>query len=513
VSPRNISVFDARSLDLLRTVAMTPAPLTPTAAAISPDGRLVVIGSQTGLLSFVDTLTGELRPAVAGQHAAIVRILFPLRGRTVVSVANDGSVIVWDPRTAKPDQFLTGPTGPVAGAAVSPDGSTLYTSSINGVVLAWDLTGERGFGSRFAAGSAPPCCDPASPRAPPLAVSPDGSRFATRLGSSTVGLFSSRTLRLITSFAIGHDGNAITALAWSRTGDELAVGGHSGLVQLWSSTSPPRLEQTFTGLRSRFGQPEAIQAVAFSSDGKLLAASDDDKIGSNGETASNADYASLAIWRTATGKLLASPSGLNAQGGHGVERFAGDDLLAFAPRGHLLAMSLFDRSIVIFDASSGDVVQVLAPDAATTSLAFAPDGTLVDGTAAGTVEFWNPTTGNRLGLPLVAGATAVANIAFDPSGQRLVTAGLGDGTVKLWFTATLQQQGSVLNTDQGATASAVFERGVNRLLAVDDAGNGFTWPMSSPAWEHRACDVAGLNLTRQEWSQLIIGRSYASLCP
>ena len=513
VSPRRVSVFDARSLRLLRTVVMTPAPLAPTAAAISPDGRVVVIGSQTGSLSFLDTSTGELRPAAEGQHAAVDRILFPSQGRTVVSVANDDSVIVWDPQTAKPEQVLTGPAGPVAGAAISPKGSTLYTSSFNGVVLAWDLTGERRFGSRFAAGSAPSCCDPVSPRAPPLAVSPDGSRFATRLGSSAVGLFSSRTLRLITSFAIGHDGNGITALAWSPASDRIAVGGHSGLMQLWSTGVPPKLERTFSGLQSRFGEPEAIQAVAFSSDDKLLAASDDDKIGSNGETASNADYASLAIWQTATGKPVASPSGLNSQGGHGVEPFAGDDLLAFSPRSRLLAVSLFDRSIVIFDASSGDVVRVLAPDAATTSLAFAPDGTLANGTAAGTGEFWNPTTGNQLGLPLVAGATAVANIAFDPSGQRFVTAGLGDGTVKLWFTATLQQQGSVLSTDQGATATAAFEPDANHLIAVDDAGNGFRWPTSIAAWERQACGVAGRNLSRQEWSQRIIGHPYAPICP
>jgi DNA-binding SARP family transcriptional activator/WD40 repeat protein len=513
VSPRSLSVFDARTLRLLRTVVMTPAPVAPTAAAISPDGRLAVIGSQTGSLSFLDTLTGNLRQAAEGQHAAIARILFQSQGRTVVSVANDDSVIVWDPQTARPDQVLSGPAGPVAGAAITPDGSTLYTSSFNGLVLAWDLTGERRFGSRFAVGSVPPCCDPVSPRAPPLVVSPDGSRFATRLGSSTVGLFSSRTRRLITSFATGHDGNGITALVWSPASDRIAVGGHSGLVQLWSASVPPKLERTFTGLHSRFGQPEAIQAVAFSSDGKLLAASDDDKIGSNRGTASNADYASIAIWRTATGKPLASPKGLNAQGGHGVERFAGDDLLAFSPRGRLLAVSLFDRSIVIFDASSGDVVQVLAPDAATTSLAFATDGTLANGTAAGTVEFWNLTTGNRIGSPLVAGATAIAGIAFDAGGERFVTSGLGDGTVKLWFTATLQQQGSVLSTDQGATASVVFERDVNRLVAVDDAGKGFTWPTSLDAWEDQACAVAGRNLTRREWSQLIIGRTYAPICP
>jgi WD40 repeat protein len=326
-------------------------------------------------------------------------------------------------------------------------------------------------------------------------------------------VFSSKTLRPVTSFTIGNTRNVITALAWSPVGDQLAVGGHSGLVELWSTHGEPRQLSTLTGLRSRYGQPEAIQAVAFSSDGKLLAASDDDKIGSSGRTVSNSDYASLAIWRTTTGRLVASPAGLNGFGGHGVEPFAGNDLLAFSPSGKLVAMSLFDQSIVIFDASSGDVVQVLASGAPTTSLAFAPDGTLANGTAAGTVELWNPATGNQIGLPLVAGGTSVTTIAFDPSGQRFATAGLGDGTVKLWFTSTLQHQGPVLSTAAGATASAVFERDGNHLLAVDDAGNGFIWPTSVGAWEHQACSLAGRNLSRLEWSQLIIGHTYAPVCP
>ena len=94
-----------------------------------------------------------------------------------------------------------------------------------------------------------------------------------------------------------------------------------------------------------------------------------------------------------------------------------------------------------------------------------------------------------------------------------MTAGLGDGTVKLWFTATLQQQGSVLSTDQGATASAVFERDPDHLIAVDSSGNGFAWPASLAAWAHQACGVAGRNLSREEWSQLVIGHSYAPVCP
>jgi WD40 repeat protein len=72
----------------------------------------------------------------------------------------------------------------------------------------------------------------------------------------------------------GTDNKVITALAWSPTRPELAVGGYSGLVQLWQADGPPRLARSLTGLQPLLGLPEAIQALTFSPDGQRLAASD-----------------------------------------------------------------------------------------------------------------------------------------------------------------------------------------------------------------------------------------------
>jgi WD40 repeat protein len=110
-------------------------------------------------------------------------------------------------------------------------------------------------------------------------------------------------------------------------------------------------------------------------------------------------------------------------------------------------------------------------------------------------------------------AGAVTSIAFDPTGQRFATTGGQDGTVKLWSSSTLQQEGTALNTEQGLATTAAFGLGGKALLVVDGHGHGFTWPTSLPAWEQRACAVAGRNLTRAEWARYLPGQSYTQVCP
>ena len=123
-----------------------------------------------------------------------------------------------------------------------------------------------------------------------------------------------------------------------------------------------------------------------------------------------------------------------------------------------------------------------------------------------------PAAEQKLAEELVA-AGPVTSIAFDPAGQRFATTGGQDGTVKLWASSTLQQEGTALNTEQGAAATAAFGPGGKRLLVVDDHGNGFTWPTSLAAWEQRACTVAGRNLTRAEWTRYLPWHPYARVCP
>ena len=513
VDARSVSVFDSSSIRRLSSVAISPAPVGPSVAAVSPDGRTIAVGSRTGQMSFIDASTGDARPGAGSLSSAVTSVTYSPDGRAVASTGADNEVIVWDPQAARSAEVLTAPAEQVQDVAFSPDGSTLYTSSVGGVLLEWDLTGDRRFGRRVVLGARSPCCGTVSPIAPPLALSPDGTMFAARIGSSRIGLFSTRTLQRQASFAIRPRRATVTALAWSPTQPELAVAGDSGLVQLWRVNGTPRLERSLTGLHETPGSPEAIQALAFSPNGQLLAASDSSEAA---EQQSGGGYplalygnrlAVLAIWRAANGRLVAPLRDLQT----GPARYGA---LAVSHDGQLLAVSRPDGSDLVIDLKTGQVRRTLHPLGAddTVSFAFAPNGTLATGTEGGIVQLWNPITGEQVAGPVAVADGPVTSIAFDRTGQRFTTGG-HDGTVKLWSASTLQQEGATLNTEQDASTTAAFEPSGAALIVVDDHGNGFTWPTSIAAWEQRACTVAGRNLTRPEWSRFVTGQPYAKVCP
>ena len=101
VDARRISVFDASSLRRLSSVAITPAPIAPSAAAISPDGRTIAIGSRTGQMSFIDASTGDARPGTGARGGPVTSVIYSPEGRAVASTGTDNKVIVWDPQATR----------------------------------------------------------------------------------------------------------------------------------------------------------------------------------------------------------------------------------------------------------------------------------------------------------------------------------------------------------------------------------------------------------------------------
>jgi hypothetical protein len=177
---------------------------------------------------------------------------------------------------------------------------------------------------------------------------------------------------------------------------------------------------------------------------------------------------------------------------------ASDDAPTYSPDGSLIAYSAGRGSsayVAVRDAHSLRLLHRLSFDH-----------------RAGLVQLWSPTSGRALGHPVLVAGAPVASISFDKTGQRFSTTG-ADGSAKIWFTSTLQQEGANLQGDPGHWGNAIFLPDGKDLLVLYDDGKGFRWPTTVGAWAQHACTVAGRNFTREEWARFVSGYSYARVCP
>ena len=117
--------------------------------------------------------------------------------------------------------------------------------------------------------------------------------------------------------------------------------------------------------------------------------------------------------------------------------------VVFSPDGHLLASGLEDAGTQLWDATTGQRLRTLHPDATFWSemtgpvhaVAFSPDGRLLASASDDkTVRLWDLAAGQdgrTLTGPLMGHVGPVRSVAFSPDGRLLASAG-DDGTVRLW---------------------------------------------------------------------------------
>ena len=110
--------------------------------------------------------------------------------------------------------------------------------------------------------------------------------------------------------------------------------------------------------------------------------------------------------------------------------------VAFSPDGQTLASSSYSMAIKLWNVTTGKGVRTLTGHTATVwSVAFSPDGqTLASGSGGNTIKLWNMATGKEVHT-LSGHTNAVNSVAYSPDGQT-VASGSDDTTIKLWNVAT-----------------------------------------------------------------------------
>jgi WD40 repeat protein/class 3 adenylate cyclase/tRNA A-37 threonylcarbamoyl transferase component Bud32 len=467
----------------------------------TPDGRSLVVGDDSGAVSMWDLATGDRigKTMSVGDIPASFVDVSP-DGRLLAAGAFDGTIRVWDAASGAPFGLpLQADASPVAHVTFSPDGRLLATAHYRSAIV-WDLSGRRAIGEPLGG---------LGQQSSSVAFRPDGREVAVGGYDGSVVLLDRATQEDVGRFEVGQ---SVLSLAFSPDGKLLATGSVDGKVRLWDVAT-----------RAEAGQPldvgpAWVWQVAFSPDGELLAVATDP----NGpRDIFNPDrQGEVQLWGVGTHQPVGRPM---VPGKHSVVA------VAFSPDGRLLATGSQEERAQLWDVATQERVGLAmdVPDEAVLAVAFSPDGSrLATGGVFGVVRLWDVGTQIAAAPPLTGHLGPVVGVAYDPGGRFLATTSLF-GDTRLWDPASGLAYGDDLTPGEVPASMAskpdlpsdilplrtAFSRDGRFLAVAGIASRAMLWDLDLRIWRKRACDIAGRNLTRDEWNLYLPPRTpYRATC-
>jgi WD40 repeat protein len=452
-----------------------------------------------------------------GHTAAARQAAFSPDGRLLVSVGEDGRIVVWDFARRERLATFTDHTERVNCVAFSPDGKWFATGGDDQTVIVWDAARLsqaavlREHQSYIVA----------------VGFSPDGRHLVTMASDPprppwtaggravvwSVGSWEKAGELWKTSFSYANlqfhpDGRQIVfadGAMWDvATQQQTAQSLDPNWAASWFSLSPDARhfvgidgfgDVVFWDIKQRraasrlHGHQDHGRAALFSPDGRLLASGAEDIIlwdAATHEKLVRLEHTAI-VW-----SLSFSPDGRWLVSTHGdgsillwdvAERARVANLnehsapvraVAFSPDGRLLASAGEDRSVIIWDAERRRKEAVLiGHDSRVTSVAFSPDGTrVVSGDQGGIIMLWDWAQRRPLKTfrhSYKGYSQAIYCVAISPDGRWVAaTSGVYDAeaeddskVVDLFNTSPLTE---------GAVYGVAFSADGRRLVCVTDSG-------------------------------------------
>lgn len=259
--------------------------------------------------------------------------------------------------------------------------------------------------------------------------------------------------------------SAIQSLAFSPDGRTLAAGRAAGIVSLWNVTHPAAVTSDGEAYDA-CSSSHYLSSLAFSPDGRTLATA----------CSAGTGTGTIGLWNTTDpsqptrrGRTLNADSKVIS--------------VAFSSDGHTLAAGAVDNHVHLWNLADPEHPAPLGkpltgPALAVMSVAFSPDGhILAAGSADRTVHLWNVTDVKvitPLGRTLSSPGAGVNAVAFSPD-SRTLAAGNSDGNVDLWNLPPTQLIGA-----GGNVASVAFSPDGHTLAAGNQNGTVSLWNTADP---------------------------------
>lgn len=346
LSMSKVCIYEVASQELVNSTSL-PGSNGRQPLAFAPDGRVLALAAEGGIIHFWQPAGSGLLPPLAGHQGEAWAVAFAPDSRTLASGGDDNKLRLWDLATGQERAALSHPAL-VSVVAFSPDGKTVATGCYDKAVRLWDTATCNEIFTFRGHDHAVRC----------LAFSPDGrtlysagkSQLVIGLDVATgeVRFQSSRLLEDIRGLAVSPNGKWIYAsndcdslYMWRSDNDrqptivadqaffrKIALSPDGRVLSSAHQDGSVRLRDAGTGqelLAMKRHQGE-VRTVAYSSDGRTLASAGLDH--------------TVRLWQAQTGRELLVLSGPAHQ--------VND--LAFSPDGRFLAAACHDGRVHLWQA-------------------------------------------------------------------------------------------------------------------------------------------------------------------
>jgi eukaryotic-like serine/threonine-protein kinase len=503
--------------------ALVKLPRSVDVLAISPDGSLLLTGTEQGQLW--DASTGKLLADLASSVPAgrvVTAAAFSPSGNNAVLAYSDFRTQLWD---VEQRQALHGPVthnAPVETIAFSPDGVWYLTGGRGRSAQLWEVETNLPAGAPLLHKESVRCTAFSTDGTKLFTASTDG---ALRIRRFSRGNLSPRVLRHdinVRTAAFSSDGRLVVTTSWrnatvwnlttqqhvdlphpkqvltaafSSDGNKVLTVCWDNHIRLWDWATQkvicPPLRQHPTD--------EGVSKALLSPDGKTVLAGffKDDSIrfwnvetgdirgpfrgmhkgsftslgfSSDGRLACTAGKENAWVWDTKTAQTI--PPVLT----HPDKVWT----VAFGGTGPLLLTGSFDNRARVWDLRTGGRLQsVLSHGHVIRDVALSSDGLLaLSGSEDGTAILWNTGTGAAVGPPLVHHDFVVA-VALSPDGRTALT-GSWDHTARLWDTATGKPISPPL-VHQDRVLTVAFSADGTAVLTASDDKTARLWNLPRPS--------------------------------